>query len=108
MNKQKRTYTPIKRVIPPPPAAAAQPPQYVPPVIKPSFMSTVAEGFAFGSGSALAREAVGGLMTPKPEIGSKNTKMCDQYKTLYGECIVDERKTTNCDDIFEKLEKLCQ
>lgn len=73
---------------------------------RPSLFRTMAEGFAFGTGSSVAREAIHN--TPNIFSGSvsKNPKSeCEKWEKMFEECI--EKEQSYCTDLFEKMEKSC-
>ena len=94
--------TPIHK--PPPPAPA------------PSLWNTVAEGFAFGTGSTIARNIFGSLWGSNSLPETKHTHTltpslptiaeCHWWRKMYEQCRQREDHTS-CDKVLDKMEKAC-
>lgn len=69
---------------------------------RPSILNTLAEGFAFGTGSSLAREGVNKIFENKnPENGIN----CDNLIQLYNDCIFKNSNDTECDYLLTKYDE---
>jgi hypothetical protein len=90
-----------------PPPAQRAPKQTTP---SPSLVSTMAEGFAFGTGTSIAREAVSSVLhssmsAPQPNNNDNDKEtLCKNILEKLQFCF---EKDVNCDSIFEKYQKLC-
>jgi hypothetical protein len=78
----------------------------------PSLGRTVMEGFAFGTGSSIARNAVNqamggmGITIPSPaQNEAKQQSSCETYKQLLSQCF--ENNQSDCREIFEKMSEVC-
>ena len=84
----------------------------------PSLFRTVAEGFAFGTGSSVAREVIHNtsnvfsgssanttLNSSSDSISKQPKSECEKWEKLFEECI--EKEQSYCIHLFEKMEKLC-
>ena len=96
--------SPTQRAPPPAQRAPNQTPS------SPSLVSTMAEGFAFGTGSSIAREVVSSVLTLSTSAPQPNNN--DNDKDTLCKNILEKlqfcfEKDVNCDSIFEKYQKLC-
>jgi hypothetical protein len=105
---------------PPPPAASARPThnqnQSVPHVPS-GFFNTIKEGFAFGIGSSVARQAVNSVFSssststlpsppsPSPSPPANHSEECDFIKDMYKKCM--ERTDGNCIEIIKEFNEKC-
>jgi len=81
---------------PPPPAS----------LTKPSFVGTIAEGFAFGTGSSIARNVVNNVMGDSPSSNNSSPEtLCESYRKILDACF--ETNQRDCGDIFEKMIETC-
>lgn len=100
---------PIK--LPPPPKKTTYTIQ--PNTIKrPSMLNTLAEGFAFGTGSSLAREGVNKIFEKKTlekdiyeNKNPENGINCDNLIQLYNDCIFKNSNDTSCDYLLKKYDE---
>jgi hypothetical protein len=70
---------------------------------QPSIMRTVAEGFAFGTGSSIAREAVGGVLASSKK---EEKTFCDKYIELYEHCL--SNNDIDCQLVFSNMINACK
>ena len=79
---------------------------------------TMAEGFAFGTGSSVAREVIHNtsnvlnsssanttLNSSSDSISKQTKSECEKWEKLFEECI--EKEQSYCIHLFEKMEKWC-
>ena len=95
------------------PAYIPKPP--IPPqsskIQSPSFFRMVLEGFAFGTGGSVAREAIHNMPIFAPTSDTEKSKIanvpseCSYWQTMYEECL--EKEESMCVDLFDKVEKVC-
>jgi len=84
----------------------------------PSLFRIMAEGFAFGTGSSVAREAIHNMpkifsnssanatLTPSSDSVSEKPKSeCEMWQKMFEKCI--EKEQSYCTDLLEKMEKSC-
>lgn len=98
----KKTNNPVKIPIrsPPPPKH----PINTPKKSNPSFFGTIMEGFAFGTGSSIARETVGAIFN-KPSFEKVNLKYsCEEIYKMYEECN-NNNHNNSCSYLLDKYEK---
>lgn len=101
VQKQKQIFS--KRQIPPPPQASSSRP------FGSHLASTVAEGFAFGTGSSIARTMVLATSNYNNDDDRKshnNSVKCDQYIKLYEECITSTNDT--CSTLMDLIHNYCR
>lgn len=110
-----------KKKTPPPPASKTTPykantmPKITPPNVpnqKTSLGNTLLEGFAFGTGSSVAKEIVNKILqenqshnqdaTPNPSSDSK--KKCKELETYLEQCL---HSGFDCSDTLEKYFVMC-
>lgn len=109
---------PPKRVPSAPPAAAA------PPSLFGNLMSTIWQGFAFGTGSGIAHKAVDAVMCPPPIIEAKTATTdelirdiglsCGYFKASYDDCVYNDKRECekinvqyrDCLDILKKYDNI--
>jgi hypothetical protein len=82
---------------------------------RPSLFRTMAEGFAFGTGSSVAREAIHNTpnifsgssanTTSSDSVSEKPKSECEKWEKMFEKCI--EKEQSYCIDLFEKMEKSC-
>ena len=86
----------------PPPSSTTQ---------SPSFFRTVLEGFAFGTGASVAREAIHNMPIFAPTSDTEKSKTtnasseCSYWQTMYEECL--QKEESMCIDLFDKVENVC-
>ncbi|CAM9935680.1 unnamed protein product [Ascophyllum nodosum] len=120
-----RKAAPARRSAPPAPRPAAKPPAQQQQSSGGGFLSgmasTMAQGFAFGSGSAVAHRAVGAVMggggsssaehAEQPSAQSNQQPQidpCDMDKQNFGQCLQNNNNdVTACQFVFEALQT-CQ
>lgn len=101
VQKQKQIFS--KRQIPPPPQTSSSRP------FGSHLASTVAEGFAFGTGSSIARTMVLATSNYNNDDDRKshnNSVKCDQYIKLYEECITSTNDT--CSTLMDLIHNYCR
>ena len=92
-----------KRQVPFPPQASSSRP------IGSHLASTVAEGFAFGTGSSIARTMVLATSNYNNDDDRKshnNSVKCDHYVKLYEECITSTHDT--CSTLMDLIHIYCR
>ena len=79
---------------------------------RPSMLNTLAEGFAFGTGSSLAREGINKIFEKKtPEKDSYEQKNpenwinCDNLIQSYKDCIFKNGDDKACDYLLKKYDE---
>lgn len=83
--------------VPPPPAQRP-----IPNSKSGSLFSTMAEGMAFGTGSALAREAIQSVFhKPTP---SYNPSYCEELRKQFTSCMIENNL---CDHILDLYKQQC-
>lgn len=89
--RTKRNHTPKKNVkenppTPPPPKAVSTP---NPPGFISNMMSTIAQGFAFGTGSSLAHKTIDSIFSSKPDTPSppSNIYLTNRPTDNFEDCI---------------------
>ena len=94
---------------PPPPASPSFKKPQVSNISVPSFARTIADGFAFGTGSSIARNVVnnvmGGVGTSSPSDTTAMETLCESYTKLLNNCF--EKNDKDCRDIFEQMIQAC-
>ena len=108
VQKQKQIFS--KRQVHPPPQASSSRP------FGSHLASTVAEGFAFGTGSSIARTMVSNVLATSNYNNNNNiddTKKndhysvkCDHYVKLYEECITSTNDT--CSTLMDLIHIYCR
>ena len=108
VQKQKQIFS--KRQVPPPQQASSSRP------IGSHLASTVAEGFAFGTGSSIARTMVNNVLATSNYNNNNNiddrkksdhySVKCDQYIKLYEECITSTHDT--CSTLMDLIHIYCR
>lgn len=95
-----------KRQVPPPPQTSSSRP------FGSHLASTVAEGFAFGTGSSIARTMVNNVLATSnynnddDRKSHNNSVKCDQYIKLYEECITSTNDT--CSTLMDLIHIYCR
>ena len=104
---QKTRYPPPPPPLPPPLSTLPFPQQRSSSNTKPSFVNTMIEGFAFGTGSSIARETVNRIFHSSSEnkVESKNTITCEEVTNAYNKCILENNH--DCQYLFLNMEKIC-
>ena len=109
---QKKNTT-IRAASPPPPPPARSAPA-------PSLWNTVAEGFAFGTGSTVARNVIGSLWGSDPTPETKQPPIhthtltpslptiaeCYWWRKVYEDCSQREDHPP-CEEVLDQMEKAC-
>ena len=98
VQKQKQIFN--KRQVPPPPQASSSRP------VGRHLASTLAEGFAFGTGSSIARTTVQNILATSNNNNKGHDKKCNHYIKMYEECITATDYT--CSTIIDLIHIYCK
>lgn len=83
----------FSRTPPPPPASLNQKKSS-------SLTSTMAEGFAFGTGTSLAKELVSSMY--QKSVSNTNYSYCENLKTQLSECIIENHICYNLSELYKQ------